>query len=149
MRRPLRHRHGAGHVRPVRLLLLLLAGGCTQLAAVEPPTAATPLTAFALNTSGVLSAPAPEVVPGPAGEWLATSLAGTVPAQCEGGAALADGDLLIGWPISLQAGVLTLASGSFGTLQIPAAQVSSVIISAVCTGPGVNRSRSVPRGTVG
>ncbi len=130
---------------PAGVALLMLICASAQLTAAEPSKPVVPLTAFSLSTAGVLSAPAPDTIPAPSSEWLATTLAGPVPAHLEGGAVLADGDLLVGWPISLQAGVLTLATGAFGTLQIPAQQLSSVIISVVPTAAPVE----VPAGFSG
>ena len=119
-------------------LLSIFAGSHMSLAAAEQTGAGgssfgVPRSAASLSTSGVLSTPLPTGVPSATGECLVSILAGAVPSQVDGGAVLADGDLLVGLPISLQAGVLTIATGAFGTLQIADPQLAGVVISAVPT----------------
>ena len=91
-----------------------------------------PAAAFVLTAGGTLAPPGNDL-PTASGERLAASLAGPVPSRLEGGALLADGDLLTGYAASLQAGTAVVVSGVGGRLEIPGEKLAALITSPVAT----------------
>lgn len=75
--------------------------------------------------------PAGNDLPTATGERLSQTFAVEVPERISGGALLIDGDILVGNAISLQAGTALIATGAFGLLQVPAAQLAAVLVTSV------------------
>lgn len=84
----------------------------------------------ALSTAGTFL-PRSNDVPTASGERLAQAFSVEIPGQISGGALLIDGDILVGNAISLQAGIASIATGAFGLLQVPADQLSAVLVTSV------------------
>lgn len=128
--------------RPLRTsailtLALALASSLSVHAAEAPPKTAAavalaPATACMLTSAGTLVPPGGDL-PTVSGDRLAASLAGPVPSRLEGGALLADGDLLSGYAASFQAGTAVVVSGVGGRLEIPGDKLAALITSPVAT----------------
>ena len=115
------------------VFLLATAVWTADVAATAPgtvsaPTVSTP-TRSSLSTTGTLL-PAGNDLPTATGERLSQTFAVEVPERISGGAVLIDGDILVGNAISLQAGNALIATGSFGSLQVPAPQLAAVLVTS-------------------
>jgi hypothetical protein len=75
--------------------------------------------------------------PAATGDPLAAGLLGEVPSRIDGGALLADGDLLVGQVLSFQAGKTVLASGAFGQVDLPLDKLAALLINPGPTVPAL------------
>ena len=98
--------------------------GAAVKSSVENDSVPSPLS---LSSTGALLTSSNDL-PTASGERLAQAFAVEVPSQISGGALLVDGDILVGNAISLQAGVASIASGAFGLIQVPAADLAAVLV---------------------
>lgn len=105
------------------------ADGTVAVSAASPGTA-NELAGSSLSTTGTLL-PSGNDLPIATGERLFQTFAAEVPERISGGAVLIDGDILVGNAISLQAGTVLIATGAFGLLQVPPAQLAAVLVTSV------------------